>query len=59
MARDQQMCLSCSDRPATTSNGTVPLCSACKALVTNPRGVEYQGAPKGSEKPTSPQQQPN
>ena len=39
--QDRQMCLSCSVKPATTSSGTVPMCSDCKRLMTNPRGVTY------------------
>ena len=54
MAKEPQMCLSCSVNPATTSDGTVPLCASCKALVTNPRGVEYQDKPKPKQASESP-----
>lgn len=59
MASDQQMCLSCSVNPATTQDGTVPLCSACKALVSNPRGVEYAKKAEPAEEPTNPPQPPS
>lgn len=54
MADQPQMCLSCSVNPATTSDGTVPLCASCKALVKNPRGVEYQDKPKPKQAAESP-----
>jgi hypothetical protein len=42
MADDKQMCLGCGTRPATSSNGTVPLCSTCAKLAEGKeRGVEY------------------
>lgn len=39
-----QLCLSCSERPATSTSGTVALCAQCAALVaetSNSRGVKY------------------
>lgn len=36
-----KLCLSCSVNEATSEDGTVPLCSECAALATNPRGVEF------------------
>lgn len=54
MAKESQMCLSCSVNPATTSDGTVPLCAGCKALMTNPRGVEYQDKKKPKQAAESP-----
>jgi len=39
---DKQMCLGCGTRPATNSNGTVPLCAQCAAQAAGKeRGVEY------------------
>ena len=50
MAKERQMCLSCSVKPATTSSGTVPMCSDCKRLMTSPRGVTYEGDKKDRPK---------
>ena len=38
-----QMCLSCSVHPATTTNGTVPLCAQCASLARGKeRGVKMK-----------------
>jgi hypothetical protein len=36
-----QMCMNCSDRPATVAQGTVPLCAEC-AGVADGRGVKLR-----------------
>ena len=38
---EQQMCFSCGENPATSHNGTVPLCEKCASLVKDSRGVKY------------------
>lgn len=47
-ASEVALCLSCSTNPAVTSdnaeNETVALCEACKALVGDPRGVQFASA---------------
>jgi hypothetical protein len=48
---EPQMCFSCSVRPATTSDGTVPLCEDCAARIKNPRGVEYESHTESGEPP--------
>ena len=46
-----QMCLGCNEKPATTANGTVPLCSTC-AGQAKPRGVTVAPKPpKASDAP--------
>jgi hypothetical protein len=38
----KQMCLGCNENPATTSDGTVPLCTKCASLAKEGRrGVKY------------------
>lgn len=38
----KQMCLACSQREATSSDGTVPLCAQCAALAAGKgRGVQF------------------
>lgn len=45
MADNKQMCMGCGSRPASCSNGTLPLCSTCAALAAKKeRGVEYSSA---------------
>lgn len=40
---DKQVCMGCGQRPATSSDGTLPLCSQCAAQAKGKeRGVEYQ-----------------
>lgn len=39
---EKQMCLGCGTNPATTSDGTLPLCAKCAALAAQKkRGVEF------------------
>lgn len=38
-----QMCLGCGANPATSTDGTVPLCAACAALAKEAkRGVKFE-----------------
>jgi predicted amidophosphoribosyltransferase len=38
-----QLCLGCGANPATSADGTVPLCSSCAAQAKEAkRGVKYQ-----------------
>jgi len=39
---EPQLCLSCSTEPAVTNSDTIPLCAGCQALVTNPRGLQFE-----------------
>lgn len=39
---EKQLCLSCGERPAKPSAGTVPLCGQCEALAKGQeRGVKF------------------
>ena len=50
--KEPQMCLSCGERPASPSSGTVALCGRCQALAKgSERGVEH--GTKGRRKPKS------
>lgn len=43
----KQLCLSCSNKPATRKDGTVPLCDRCYKLAQeNKRGVKVVGKPR-------------
>lgn len=47
VASEVMLCLSCNTQPAcntTEKNETVALCEACKALVGDPRGVQFASA---------------
>lgn len=47
---ETQLCLACSVNPATSSNGTVPLCSSCAAQASGKeRGVEFRSADSEEE----------
>lgn len=46
---EPQLCLACGTNPAAPSSGTVPLCTSCQALRSNPRGVKFD-APKPKPK---------
>jgi hypothetical protein len=38
-----QLCLGCGSKPATSINGTVPLCAECAALAKEAkRGVKFE-----------------
>lgn len=52
MTEEQQMCLACNERPAT-SGGPVPLCSTCEDLAKpKQRGVEFQKRVEPETKPS-------
>lgn len=41
-----QTCFACGERPATTTDGTVPMCQICSQAVTDKRGVRFEKATK-------------
>ena len=46
------VCLACGEKPAVTNNNgtTVPMCSGCNSLRSNPRGVKMTKGKRGSPK---------